>query len=69
MQGPSLSTLPIGRTISRHMPLVLLLLLVALLFWPTEQAGECADRVDELAARTPDGTEAASADGPLREAA
>ena len=64
-----LSNLPIGRTISRHMPLLLLLLLVALLFWPTEEE-TAGHEGAESAAPKPDSTVAGSEEeGQLREAA
>jgi hypothetical protein len=78
MQNPSglsslsgLSELPVARTVSRHMPLLLLLLLVGLLLWPTEQTDEAAAPAGEQPpAPGPESAEAtASEDGQLREAA
>jgi hypothetical protein len=74
MQSPSLSGLAVGRTINRHMPLILLLLMVALLFWPAEQTEEeGSDREGESGApkpdAKPDAPEAASQEGKMREAA
>jgi hypothetical protein len=66
MQSPSLAALPIERTLKRHMPVVVLVLLVVLLFWPTEQTEESDDREGESAAPKP---ETGSQEGPLREAA
>ena len=40
MQNPSIAALPIARAVGRNMPLALLVLLVAFLLWPTEQAEE-----------------------------
>jgi hypothetical protein len=57
MQGSSLSSLsdlPVGRTVGRHMPLVLLLLLVALLLWPTEEAEESTEQEGGSEASGPD---------------
>jgi len=74
MQNPSslssLSGLPVARTVSRHMPLLLLLLLVGLLLWPTEQKEEAsAPEGEQPPAPGPESAEAASEDGQLREAA
>jgi hypothetical protein len=56
LQKPSTSALPVARLLGRNMPLVLLILLVALLLWPTEQAEEPADQAGE--AERPAGHEA-----------
>jgi hypothetical protein len=76
MQNPSLSplsflsSLPAGKTINRHMPLLVLLLLLALLLWPTEETGESSAEGDgDPAAPKPDGAETASAEARLPEAA
>jgi hypothetical protein len=74
MQNPSglssLSELPVARTVSRHMPLLLLLLLVGLLLWPTEQKEEAAaPEGEQPPAPGLESAEAASEDGQLREAA
>ena len=74
MQNPSslssLSGLPVARTVSRHMPLLLLLLLVGLLLWPTEQKEEAAaPEGEQPPAPGPESAEATSEDGQLREAA
>jgi hypothetical protein len=77
MQNPSslsslssLSGLPVARTVSRHMPLLLLLLLVGLLLWPTEQKEEAAaPEGEQPPAPGLESAEAASEDGQLREAA
>jgi len=77
MQNPSglsslagLSNLPVARTVSRHMPLLLLLLLVGLLLWPTEQKEEAAaPEGEQPPAPGPESAEATSEDGQLREAA
>ena len=77
MQNPSglsslsgLSELPVARTVSRHMPLLLLLLLVGLLLWPTEQKEEAAaPEGEQPPAPGPESAEATSEDGQLREAA
>lgn len=74
MQNPSglssLASLPVARTVSRHMPLLLLLLLVGLLLWPTEQKEEAAaPEGEQPPAPGPESAEATSEDGQLREAA
>jgi hypothetical protein len=76
MQSPSLaglssglSGLPVGRTINRHMPLILLLLMVALLFWPAEPAEEGSEQEGEPTEPMPEGAGAAPQDGQLPEAA
>ena len=74
MQNPSglssLASLPVARTVSRHMPLLLLLLLVGLLLWPAEQKEEAAaPEGEQPPAPGPESAEAASEDGQLREAA
>jgi hypothetical protein len=66
LQNPSASALPVARMIGRNMPLLLLLGLVALLFWPTERTETNAAQADDPAAARPEG---ASEDEPLQEAA
>jgi hypothetical protein len=69
MQNPSLSALPVARTLGRHMPLIVLALLVALLFWPSEEKEQAADRKGEPTAPNPDTPEAAFEEEQMREAA
>ena len=65
LQNPSASALPVARMVGRNMPLLVLLALVALLLWPTEQTEESAAQQDDTAATKP----GASEDEPLQEAA
>lgn len=67
MQNPSIAALPIARAIGRNMPLALLVVLVAFLLWPTEQAEESVG--DDSAAARPGGPQGPSEEEALREAA
>lgn len=70
LQNPSASALPVARMVGRNMPLLLLLGLVALLFWPTEEpTEESAAQEDDTAATKPGGQEGSSEVPPLQEAA
>jgi hypothetical protein len=69
LQNPSASALPFARMVGRNMPLLLLLALVALLFWPTEHSEASAAQEDDTAAAKPDGQDRSSEERPLQEAA
>jgi len=68
--SPAASAQTAARLIARNMPLVLLLALVALLFWPTEETtgGHPIDEED-CATDKPDELKPTAPDDPLREAA
>jgi hypothetical protein len=71
LQNPTSSALPAARLVGQNLPLVVLLLLLGLLFWPTEQTEEAADQGGDSAPAKPDGRETPppSDEAPLREAA
>jgi hypothetical protein len=65
LQNPSASALPVARMVGRNMPLLLLLLLLALLFWPTEQSAQESESADTK----PEGQKPPQEEKPLQEAA
>ena len=52
--GPT-TLLPVARVLARNLPLVVLVLLIAMLFWPTDE-GEASDE-DERPMRQPNGSD------------
>lgn len=56
MPGGTANALKAARIVGRHWPLALLLVMIGVLFWPTEGNGATADGVEP--ARKPDGSDA-----------
>jgi hypothetical protein len=66
LQTPSASALPVARMVGRNMPLLLLLLLLGFLFWPTEPSA--AEEHDPADAK-PEGQNPSHEEKPLQDAA
>ena len=66
LQNPAASVMAVARMAGRNMPLLLLLFLLALLFWPTEQTPA---EEHHSAGAEPDGHNASEEEKPLQDAA